>query len=93
MGYIKFSENNSGGDYWLTQKNYEDLMAAGWTGEGINPDNRYDGRRLERRGVSRRVALAEFWDITGWDPDEEGCNCCGQPFYFTEYDDEGKMVW
>lgn len=93
MSYIEFSENNSGGSFWLNEQNYADLMAAGWEGEGIIPDDRYSGRRLRRSGVSHRVALAEFWDITGWNPDEEGCGCCGQPFNFYEYDDEGKMIW
>jgi hypothetical protein len=92
MGYIEFSENNSGGSFWLSQKNYEDLMAAGWTGEGITSDY-CGGRRLRREGVSMRMALAEFYDATGYDGDEEGCSCCGQPFYFAEYDDQGKMIW
>lgn len=92
MGYIEFSENNSGGSFWLTQKNYDDLKAAGWEGEGIQKD-RYGGRELRREGLSMRMARAEFWDITGWDPDEEGCGCCGQPFNFYEYDDEGNMLW
>lgn len=92
MSYIKFSENNSGGSFWLTKKNYDDLIAAGWTGEGILPD-RYSGRELKRTGVSKRVALAEFQDITGWSPYEEGCECCGQPFNFYEFDDNGRCVW
>lgn len=93
MSYIEFSETNSGGSFWLSEKDYEALFAAGWTGEGIYPESRYDGRRLQRRGLSRRMALAEFEDVTGWSPYEEGCGCCGQPFNFYEYDDEGNMIW
>ena len=92
MAYIEFSENNSGGSFWLNEKHYSDLIAAGWVGEGIVTD-RYEGRRLRKEGVSRRVALAEFQAITGEDPAEEGCECCGPPYIFYEYDDNGKMVW
>lgn len=92
MGYIEFRENNSGGDFWLSAEDYDNLKAAGWEGEGVLP-NRYEGRCLRRHGVSIRMAKAEFYDITGQDPDEEGCDCCGQPFPFYRYDDEGKMIW
>lgn len=92
MSYIRFSENNSGGNFWLSAEDYDKLKAAGWEGEGILPD-RYAGRELKRTGVSKRVALAEFQDVTGWSPYEEGCECCGQPFNFYEYDDDGRMIW
>jgi len=92
MGYIEFSENNSGGSFWLTQENYDALKARGWVGEGILED-RYAGRRLRRYDTSMIMALAEFEDATGWDPDEEGCGCCGQPFNFYKYDDDGRMIW
>lgn len=90
--YTELNENNSGGSFWLTKADYDKLHAAGWVGEGITEDY-FAGRKIRREGVSRRVALAEFQDITGWDPDEEGCNCCGQPFYFSSYDDDGKSIW
>lgn len=46
----------------------------------------------KRYGVSLRVAEAEFRDITGQDPDEEGCECCGQPHYMSAYDAEGNYI-
>lgn len=46
----------------------------------------------KRYGVSLRVAVAEFRDITGQDPDEEGCSCCGQPHYLSAYDAEGNCL-
>lgn len=93
MSYIKMRENNSGGSFWLTEQNYKDLFALGWEGEGIDPTNRYDGRVLINRVLSKRMALAQFEDVTGYSPDEEGCECCGQPFYFVEYDDEDNPIW
>jgi hypothetical protein len=93
MGYITMCENNSGGSFWLTEKNYEDLLALGWEGKGPDSNDRYKDRVLINRVLSRRMALAQFEDVTGYSPDEEGCECCGQPFYFAEYDDEGKSVW
>lgn len=92
MSYVKMRENNSGGSFWLTQKNYEDLFALGWEGEGV-VDNYVEGRVLINRVLSKRMALAQFEDVTGYSPDEEGCECCGQPFYFGEYDDNDKPIW
>jgi len=46
----------------------------------------------KRYGVSLEVAQAEFRDITGQDPDEEGCECCGQPHYFSARDSQGNYV-
>lgn len=31
MPTYQFSENNSGGSWWLARKDYDALMAAGWT--------------------------------------------------------------
>lgn len=93
MGYIRMRENNSGGDFWLTQEHYEKLFALGWEGEGVDPSNRYEGRVLINRTLSPRMALAQFEDVTGYSPDEEGCGCCGQPFYFVQYDDNDNPIW
>lgn len=93
MSYISMRENNSGGSFWLTREHYEALFALGWEGEGVDPNNRYEGRVLINRILSKRMALAQFEDVTGYSPDEEGCGCCGQPFNFYEYDDKDEIIW
>lgn len=93
MAYIEFSENNSGGEWWLSADQYDKLKAAGWEGEGVIPGDRYGGRRMVRRGLSRKMAIAEWEDVTGEDAYEVGCECCGAPYGFYEYDDEGRMIW
>lgn len=37
-------------------------------------------------------AKADFQVATGYSGDEEGCSCCGQPFYFS-VDDENEKPW
>jgi hypothetical protein len=44
MNTYRFSENNSGGSFWLTREQYERLFEAGWTYEPDEYDrtNGYD---------------------------------------------------
>lgn len=103
--YIEYSSNNSGGDWWLTDQNWKDLERAGWEVDWISDEkdtvfNDVGGERFlgalatraRRHGVSLRVAKAEFEDVTGEDPDAGGCDCCGQPHYFGEYNDDGSYA-
>lgn len=105
MGYIEYSSNNSGGSWWLTDQNWKDLEEAGWdvawvreAEDGIfhsKGEERWLGAlatRATRRDVSLRVAMAEFEDVTGQDPEANGCDCCGQPHYFGEYNDDGSYA-
>lgn len=45
-----------------------------------------------RIGLPLRQAALEWEQLTGHDSTDAGCNCCGQPHTFTEYDDNGKFV-
>jgi hypothetical protein len=101
---IEYSSNNSGGDWWLKDEDWKVLEKAGWVvnwaanqTEGIGKADK-DGRWLgalateaTREGLSRRMAIAEWEEITGQFESEEGCPCCGNPHSFTFYDDDGKM--
>lgn len=49
-------------------------------------------KRAFRLNLSLRDVADEFVKITGADPLDPGCACCGQPHNFTEYDDQGKFV-
>lgn len=116
---IEYTANNSGGSWWLSDKNWRDLEKRGWkvlwnshchtfdeAGEMVlgadglpvfrksRPgDLRHGegGRWLGalamyayRAGYTEDQAKREFQEITGQDPDEAGCPCCGQPHSFVE---------
>ena len=86
----RFSENNSGGSWWLARRQYEALEAAGW--KKPEEDNTW-GDSLSTEDVpyfwrhgwtaefpSIRAAIESFESATGADFFEEGCNCCGAPY-------------
>lgn len=102
---VEYSSNNSGGDWWLTDMNWVDLEEAGWDvgwfahETGWNGKPYKDGRWLgalakgaSREGVSLRVAIAEWEDVTGQAASSLGCSCCGTPHSFTLVDDDGKWI-
>lgn len=91
-GYVvSMSENNSGGRFWLKKEDYKRLREDGFK---VYPEAR--GIVWETKARSEAAALAEakakFNGATSTDADEEGCNCCGQPFYF-DVEPEGEMPY
>lgn len=103
--HVHYSSNNSGGSWWLTDDDWFALEKAGWEVEWVKDDPYHkaqgDGERwlgalatgAKYFGGSVEMAKAEFNHVTSCRADDEGCSCCGQPHYFTEYNDEGKTVW
>jgi hypothetical protein len=104
--YIEYSSNNSGGSWWLSDKDWEALEEAGWVVNWVKDDpymSKYaneDGKWLgakatsaKRYGVPMELAMAEFVMITGQSPYDDGCSCCGQPHNFYAYDKDGEMIW
>jgi hypothetical protein len=101
---VEYHSNNSGGRWWLKDKDWFALENAGWVvqwaknnTEFFRPDEngRYLGalaRSAYREGLHIREAVEEWERTTGQSSTDAGCPCCGQPHYFTEYDDEGKTV-
>ena len=94
---IKYSSNNSGGSWWLTDQNWFDLEKAGWTVDWVKDqkDAAFSkGDRFlsalatsaTREGLSMDEAIDEWTRITGCDSTDEGCPCCGQPHYFSSED-------
>lgn len=107
LGYVEYDSNNSGGGWWLKDEHWHALAAAGWEVDWFadaDPNAPFassykDGRWLgalatkaRRRGLSIRDAIDEFERVTGQDVSDEGCNCCGEPHSFTEYDSDDKYV-
>lgn len=98
---IKYSSNNSGGDWWLSDKNWFDLEKAGWVVNWVKNDayrQKHDPdkeRWLGALATSATIeassiddAIEKWEDITGQYADDQGCPCCGQPHYFYEVNDD-----
>lgn len=92
---VRYSSNNSGGHWWLNDEDWLNLEKAGWEVKWFKTDPHYqewhpgDDRFLDalaqeavRRNTTMGEAIAEWSRITGQDPEEEGCPCCGQPHSF-----------
>tara|TARA_Y100000310_G_C20495298_1_gene721234 strand:- start:221 stop:574 length:354 start_codon:yes stop_codon:yes gene_type:complete len=103
---VEYSSNNSGGNWWLSDDDWKALEKAGWRVDWCINDKSFskaelkDGRwlgalakRAEKEGVSSlREAVEEWEKVTGESSTDAGCPCCGQPHYFTFYDDNGDYV-
>lgn len=84
MVTVRYSSNNSGGNWWLEDKDWKALEAAGWKVEWR------EGRRLDALATEASKdfpdlgsAIREFEQITNQDASDEGCNCCGAPHCFS----------
>lgn len=97
---VRYSTNNSGGSYWLGDKEWKALEAGGWTVEWSDWER---GRHSWRGaydsvphyawapvGMTEAQAKADFARLTDEDPDAQGCNCCGRPHNFS-VEDAGEL--
>lgn len=104
-GYVEYSSNNSGGEWWLTDSDWRALEEAGWEIDWIAGQEDWfgrpykDGRFLgalatsaKRYGLSLREAIAEWEDVTWEESNALGCQCCGVPHRFTAYTADGEYV-
>lgn len=93
-GYVKYDSSNSGGRWWLKDGDWFALEKAGWI-VSWEKDGRFLGalaRSAKREGMKLRDAVDEWEEVTGKSSTSSGCPCCGQPHYFTEYDENDKEV-
>jgi len=81
MEKVDYSSNNSGGSWWLSDKDWLALEEAGWEVEWKDWLGA-KATRASREGLSKEDAIAEWKQVTGEDPDAEGCECCGRPHQF-----------
>lgn len=90
MQAIRYSSNNSGGSFWLSESDWNALRDAGWevddAGRWGEPTGAY------RFGLSLDDAIDEFDRVTSQLSSDEGCSCCGQPHYFYEDDAESRSL-
>lgn len=99
MFKLEYSSNNSGGSWWLKDKDWKALEDAGWVVEWYAeekqfngkpyPDGRFIGALASRahKFVESKTAATEAveeWEsVTGQNATSQGCNCCGRPHYFS----------
>lgn len=99
---IEYSHNNSGGSWWLTDDDWNNLAAEGWDVEWYADRGSFFGSGERFLGAlasgaskdfpSLKEGIAEWERITGQTADAEGCSCCGQPHYFYEVDNDESSV-
>lgn len=95
--FFRFSENNSGGTWWLSGDVYLALLQTGdWGLEASNVAGsdvlrremqdlkHYLRHELVGQFDSIHAARASFESIANVNLDEPGCECCGHPFRITE---------
>lgn len=91
---VQLHHNNSGGKWWLNEKDEGGLIAEGWLLD-ISEDS-FLGRHISYAflpDVDIKQALASFRKATQFTGRELGCfSCCGSPFSFTQYDQIGKSI-
>lgn len=103
---VKYSSNNSGGSWWLKDKDWHNLEAAGWAIEWRKNEH---GGFMYKAGEDRFLgalaqcaekefeipadAIREFETVTGQSASDEGCNCCGAPHSFSWTDSKGKYSY
>lgn len=94
---ITYSSNNSGGSWWLKDEDWKRLEDGGWQVDWYKDQEDQLGIREGRflgalASYAHKdfptvdMAIAEWEHLTGQWAEDEGCNCCGQPHYFSEGD-------
>lgn len=68
---------------------WKKLIDAGWIVNHRGAERIYSAKRI---GLSLHDAIVEWQKVTGLDPAAMGCNCCGRPHNFYEYDNNDQMV-
>jgi hypothetical protein len=81
---VRFYENNSGGRYRLTENDYTHLLDSGKWERGRSARRNVWLRTLYGNFRSVRAAQMHFKKVTGLNPNEVGCECCGRPYEFSE---------
>ena len=88
---VQLNCNNSGGHWWLEDKDEAGLTSAGW----LLVISESCGRHVDYAflpGANIAQALTSFRDATSFTGKELGCSCCGTPFCFQAFDASGKMT-
>ena len=92
LSKYRYSSNNSGGSWWLSDGAWDALATAGWRVEWVKDSARVyrdsgDADRwlgalataAHKNFYSEEEAIADFERVTGQSFYEDGCSCCGAP--------------
>lgn len=105
QGTLEYQSNNSGGAWWLEDKDWYALEAAGWTvawkkndpyAMFVQPDGRFLGAlatEASKQFSTPNQGVREWEKITGQDASDEGCNCCGEPHMFKWIAPDGSIQY
>lgn len=97
---VEYRSNNSGGYWWLDDDQWRKLEASGWNVAWVKDNPKIANKPGEDRWLGALAtkaskefpttedAITEWSSVTGLDPGEMGCECCGRPHQFYEEDDE-----
>lgn len=104
---LEYSSNNSGGSWWLKDADWLALEKAGWVvdwyanrndGFGSYEKGRFLGalasgaHKIVGSKAEATEAIEEWENLTGNSATSAGCNCCGQPHYFSLLNDDDSYV-
>ena len=85
---VIYRSNNSGGEWWLQDKDWRALQDNGWELEPLMTKDQ-DGRWLgaictaaSKDYPGLREAIAGWESATGMSASDSGCDCCGPPHEF-----------
>lgn len=80
---VTYSSNNSGGRWWLSDQDWKNLEAGGWSVEWSN--YRFLGElatTASKEFSSIKEAIKDWESITNKRATALGCSCCGTPHSF-----------
>jgi hypothetical protein len=89
---VEYNSNNSGGDWWLSDRDWFKLEKAGWVVEWRNNAHKPIASNASKEFNDIKEALIEFEKITGQEVTAQGCNCCGPPHNFT-WEENGQKYY
>jgi hypothetical protein len=96
-GILEYDSNNSGGDWWLADKDWYAMEKDGWAINWFVDEEHWsahlkDGRWLDALASKASIPVASLQDakdkIRQWEKTTKqrvtdlGCSCCGQPHNF-----------
>ena len=91
---VNYSSNNSGGYWWLEDKDWYALEKAGWVVEWIKNKkrNHWLGALATNATFECETpieAIKSFEKATGQSASDRGCRCCGHPHSFSWTNSKG----
>jgi hypothetical protein len=106
-GVLRYSSNNSGGSWWLSDDDWKALEKDGWDVEWCADTETLaatladeNGRFLGALAISATLSTndpedgVESWEtVTGEDSTDQGCGCCGSPHSFSFEDKDGNYKY